>query len=325
MKFFKCAAVTILAALSCNAQAQAKEFPTRAITLIIPFPPGGSVDIVGRLVAEKMGAVLKQPFVVENRTGAGGVVGASYVARAKADGYTLLLGGPASFVQAPVLHPKLPYDPISSFEPVGQASNGPLVVVVDKNSKAKNLPMLIQELKAKGNNANYGSNGNGTLPHLTGDLFREAAHLDMVHVPYSGGPAVITALLSGEVDMSIQNIPGVQSMITAGRLRALATTGNTRAGALPDLPTLREAGFKDFEANAWLGIFAPAHTPPAVVETLSKALEDAIKDPDLRKRMLLTGDEAIYRTPKDFAAFVAKQALRWRPIIEQANVTSMNK
>lgn len=321
MKPFKSLAVLgvcVLAHIGVQAQ---DSYPTRPITIVVPFPAGGAVDVLGRMVAEKMSAQLKQPFIVENRRGASASIGATAVAQAAPDGYTLLLGGPASHVTAPTILRKLPYDPIKSFEPVGQVSNGPLVLTVGAGVQAKSLKALDQELKVKGSRANYASNGNGTMPHLGGEMFKRAGHYEMAHIPYSGGPAVVTALLAGEVDITVNNIPAVMPMLKAGRLRGLATTGLQRSKALPDLPTMAESGFKDFDANAWFGIFAPAGTPPQVIGKLTEALAASLRDPDLKARMLAQGDEATYRAPQDFAAFVKHESQRWRALIEQAHIT----
>lgn len=272
-----------------TAHAQDALYPSKTVSLVVPFPPGGVVDVIGRLIAARMQRELKGTIVVENKPGAGGTLGAGLVARSRPDGYTLLLGGSATHVFGPAIYPKLNYQP-SELVPIGQISNGPLVIVVGSNSKATDMPSLLAELQAAGGGANFASNGNGTFPQLAGELFNQANRLTPVHVPYNGGPAVITALMRGDVSFSINHIPVVQGMVRSGKLRAIATTGAKRAAAFPDLPTVAETGHKDFEANAWFGLFVPAGTPPAVQKALSDALAASLDDKELRDKLLAQGD-----------------------------------
>ena len=301
--------------------AQEPGYPTKPITLVVPFPAGGVVDIIGRLVAESMAASLKSTVVVDNKPGAGGTVGAAAVARAKPDGYTVLLGGSATHVFGPSLYTNLTYDPIKGFAPIGQISSGPLVVVVGSKTHAQTVSELVTALKGSGDTANYGSNGNGTFPHLAGELFKQANQLRTVHVPYGGGPAVVTALISGDLVMSINHIPVVQGMVKSGKLKAIATTGTVRSSAFPDLPTLSEAGMKGFEANAWFGLFAPAGTPAPIVERLSAALAAALKDESVRTRLLAQGDEPSFKDPRAFGGYVDSELVRWTKVIKAAKVT----
>jgi tripartite-type tricarboxylate transporter receptor subunit TctC len=311
------ALATAAGALPATAQ---ERFPTRPVTIVVPFPPGGVVDIVARTVGQKMAGSLGVPVIVENKPGAGGTIGASFVARAKPDGYTLLLGGAATQVFSPALYKKLPYDAKKDFAPVGQISSGPLVLVTGSKVPATDVPQLTQHLKEQGVRAFYGSNGNGTFPHLAAELFKQANQLPSAHIPYSGGPAALTALLAGDIAYSINHIPVVLGMVKSGKLRALATTGKKRSVAFPHLPTLDEAGMKGFEANAWWGLFAPAGTPSEFVQALNEALAAALKDPAVRTTLEAQGDEVSYRTPKDFAAFVDAESTTWTKVVKTADL-----
>lgn len=286
----------------------------------MPFPAGGVVDVVARVVGQKMAAMLGTSVVIENKAGAGGTIGATYVARARPDGYTLLLGGSATQVFGPALYKNLQYDARCDFVPVGQISSGPLVFVVGSKVPAKDMPQLIEYLKAQGANAFDGSNGNGTFPHLAGELFKQANKLATAHVPYNGGPATATALISGDVALSINHIPVVQGMVKARKLRALATTGQVRSVVFPDLPTVDESGMKGFEANAWWGLFAPAGTPADVVQKLNDALAVALKDESVKASLAAQGDEVLYSRPKDFAAYVEAESAKWTTVVRAADL-----
>jgi tripartite-type tricarboxylate transporter receptor subunit TctC len=310
-----------LAAAACTAPSWAQEkFPSRPLSIVVPFPAGGVVDGVARMVGQKMSAALGTPVVVENKPGAGGTIGATYVARAKPDGYTILLGGSATQVFGPALYKNLQYDAKKDFVPVGQISSGPLVLVTGSKAPATDVPQLTKYLKEQGVRAFYGSNGNGTFPQLAAELFKQANQLPAAHIPYSGGPAALTALITGDIAFSINHIPVVQGMVKAGKVRALATTGKKRSVAFPNLPTLDEAGMKGFEANAWWGLFAPAGTPADVVQKLNDALAEALKDPAVRSGLEAQGDEVAYSTPKDFGAYVNAESVKWTKVVKLADL-----
>ncbi|MGK6311299.1 Bug family tripartite tricarboxylate transporter substrate binding protein [Variovorax sp. DT-64] len=310
-----------LCAAACTAPSWAQEkFPSRPVSIVVPFPAGGVVDVVARMVGQKMSTALGAPVAVENKPGAGGTIGATYVARAKPDGYTLLLGGSATQVFGPTLYKNLPYDAKKDFVPVGQISSGPLVLVTGSKVPATDVPQLTKYLKEQGVRAFYGSNGNGTFPQLAAELFKQANQLPAAHIPYSGGPAALTALITGDIAFSINHIPVVQGMVKAGRVRALATTGKKRSVAFPNLPTLDEAGMKGFEANAWWGLFAPAGTPADVVQKLNDALAVALKDPAVRSGLEAQGDEVAYSTPKDFGAYVNAESVKWTKVVKLADL-----
>ena len=310
-----------LAAANVAAPAWAQDkYPTRPVSIVVPFPAGGVVDTVARTVGQKMAGALGVPVTVENKAGAGGTIGAAFVSKVKPDGYTLLLGGSATQVFGPALYKKLQYDAKKDFAPVGQITSGPLVLVTGSKVPATDIPQLKQYLKEQGVRAFYGSNGNGTFPHLAAELFKQANQLPSAHIPYSGGPATLTALIAGDIAYSINHIPVMQGMVKSGKLRALATTGPKRSVAFPNLPTLDEAGMKGFEANAWWGLFAPAGTPPEIVQALNEALAVALKDPAIRATLEAQGDEVSHSTPKDFAAFVSAESTKWTKVVRTANL-----
>ena len=310
-----------LAAAACAAPVWAQDsYPSRPISIVVPFPPGGVVDVVARRVGEKMSSALGTPVIIENKAGAGGTIGAAYVAKAKPDGYTILLGGSATQVFGPALYKKLQYNARKDFTPVGQISSGPLVLVTGSKVQAHDVPQLVSYLKEQGANAFYGSNGNGTFPHLAAELFKQSNDLKTVHVPYSGGPATLTGLISGDVAFSINHIPVVQGMVKSGKLRALATTGAKRSVVFPNLPTLQEEGMKGFEANAWWGLFAPTGTPAQAVTKLNQALAVALKDENVRAGLQAQGDEVAYSSPKAFGAFVEAEMVKWVRVVKAADL-----
>jgi tripartite-type tricarboxylate transporter receptor subunit TctC len=302
--------------------ANAQAFPgSDIVKLVVPFPPGGVVDITGRLLADQLQRTLPGTVIVENRPGAGGTLGAHRVARALPDGLTLLLGGAATHAFAPSIYKSVPYDPIKDFVPVTQVTAGPLVLVVNAASDVKNLDDFLRKMAARGNRTNYASNGTGTYPHLAVELLKQSAAFDATHVPYKGGAQAMTALLADEVDFSLNHIPVVLGQINAGRLRAIATAGEKRSAVFPDLPTLKEAGF-DVVASPWFGLFAPAGTSPAIVSQLASATAQALSSEEVRQRMVSMGDEVAVHGPAAFAAFQAAELAKWSKVIKAAGVTA---
>ena len=256
--------------------ANAQTYPARPLTIVVPFPAGGALDTVARVIAEQMRADLGQPVVVDNRAGAGGTIGSALVARAAPDGYTILLGSVATHAIAAGLYAKLAYDPIDDFAPITQLTSSPLVLTTSPQSKAKNVAELIAEAKAQPGRLNYASTGNGTALHIAGEVFRKATGVDVVHVPYGGGAQATSAMLAGEVSYVLGNPQLVVSLIQSGRLRGLAVTGPARLAALPDLPTLKEAGIPGVDITTWFGLWAPKGTPAAVVERLNASARKAL-------------------------------------------------
>ena len=297
----------------------AQDYPNKVVRLIVPYPPGGVVDITGRLLAEQLGKELGGTVIVENKAGAGGTIGAGQVARAAADGYTVLIAGAATHAMAPWLYKQLPYDPVKDFVPVTQITEGPLALCVNSGSAVTTLNEFMVLLKAKGDAVNYASNGNGTYPHLSVALLSQVTGTKPLHIPYPGGGQAVTALIAGEVQFSQNHIPIVLPHVASGRLRVLATTGAKRSATYPDVPTLQEAGI-DVTASAWFGLFVPAGTPKAVVDRLYAATEAAAKSPMLRERLAAQGDEVVVEGPAKFQAFQAAELKKWQGVIATAGI-----
>jgi tripartite-type tricarboxylate transporter receptor subunit TctC len=295
-------------------------YPAKPVTLIVPFPAGGVIDATARMVAEKLQAQLKTTVLVDNRPGAGGTIGTALAARAPADGYTFLVGDAATQVYSPAIFKSVKYDPVKSFAPIGQISYGPLVVLVGNKSESRSFPELLGELKTGAEKINYASNGNGSTPHLATEMFKQMAGVKSAHIPFSGGPAAMTALAAGDVTYSINHIPLAMSIIATGRVKPVATTGAMRSPVFPDLPTLGEAGIKGFEAYSWIGLFAQAAVPAQIQHRMSAELKTALEDPGLQKKMTALGDVAFYRSPEDLNRYVGAETARWVPIIRASGI-----
>jgi tripartite-type tricarboxylate transporter receptor subunit TctC len=297
---------------SCAAQAQ--DYPNRAVRLVVPYPPGGVVDISGRLLAEELSRQLGVTVIVENKVGAGGTIGTEQVARAAADGYTILLSGAATHAFAPWVYKQLRYDPVKDFVAVTQFTEGPLALCVGAASNVNTLDDFVKLMKTGGASLNYASNGNGTYPHLSVELMNQVLGVKPQHVPFPGGAQAVTALMGGQVQFSQNHIPVVQAHVKSGRLRVLATTGSARSRSFPEVPTLKEAGL-DVVASAWFGLFVPAGTPAAVVERIHQATAAAARSPALREKIAAQGDEILVEGPARFQAFQVAELEKWRRVI----------
>ena len=300
--------------------AYAQDYPRRPVRLIVPFPPGGGNDIVARAVAQELGKSLGQQFVVDNRAGAGGAIGAELAARSPADGYTLFLGGVGSHVVNPSLHAKLSYDPIRDFAPVTLIASAPAVLVVHPSVQAASVVELTALAKANPGKLNYASNGNGSSAQLAAVLFESMAGVRMTHVPYKGVSQALVDLMSGEVQLMFGTIVAISPHIKAGRLRALAVTGKSRSGLLPEVPTLAEAGLPGYEAGSWYGILAPAGTPGAIVARLNAEINQAVRQPEVRERLAAEGAETLGGTPEEFASHIKAQLARMGKLMREAGI-----
>lgn len=300
--------------------ATAQTFPSKPVTIVVPFPAGGALDMVARGIAEQMRTDLGQPVIVDNRAGAGGTVGSTIVARAEPDGHTILLGSVATHAIAAGLYPKLAYDPLTDFAPITQLTSTPLVMAASPQLKATNVAELIAAAKAAPGTINYASTGNGTALHIAGEAFRAAAKIDVVHVPYRGGAQAMPALLAGEVGYIIANPQLVMSFIQADRIRALAVTGTKRLDALPNVPTLQESGVPGVEITTWFGLWAPKGTPAAVVERLNASARKALAAPEVLKQLATQGDTAVGSSVTDFSAFVGKEHSYWVSFVKSADI-----
>lgn len=307
---------TFTTLLTPTASVTAEEsFPSRPITLVVPFPPGGPTDVGARMVGKTLSEVLGQSVVVENRAGAGGTVGSTYVARAPADGYTLLWGSTSSLGVAPSLYPNLEYHTLKSFEPVGLVGRAPILLTTRSELPFNNLKEFVDY--AKTHDVAYGSAGNGSINHLTGEWLKDVADFKMLHVPYKGGAPALADLLGGRLDLTLETPSPIASHLKAGTVKVLATTGAERLNAMPDVPTVKELYGNDFEVYSWLGIVAPAGTPPAVVKKLNAALRQAQANPELRKQMEAAGLYAMPTTTDEFARFLDNEINKWATLIEK--------
>jgi len=297
------------------ADAQAS-YPERPITMVVPFPAGGSTDLVARVVAEKMSQDLGQQVVVDNRGGAGGNVGAAAAAKADPDGYTILMGTVATHALNPALYKKMPYDPVKDFAPISLLVVVPNVLVVNPDFPAHSVAELIALLKAKPGEYSYASSGNGTPLHLSGELFKTMAGVDMVHVPYKGaGPALID-VMGGHVPIMFDNLPSSTEHIKAGKLRGLAVTTAGRAPSMPDLPTIAESGLPGYETYTWNALFAPAGTPPEVIAKLNEAALQALADPGVQAKLQGFGAQVKGSTPDELGAHVQAELAKWAPVVK---------
>lgn len=314
----------VLQAASCTVPCWAQAagpFPSRPVRLVVGFPAGGAADVQARVLAAKLGETLGQQVVVDNRPGAGGNIGADAVAKAKPDGYTLLLAPSASFAINPWLYPKLPFDPQRDFSFIGQFTSFQGVVAVGPGESFKSLKDLASSAKAQPGKLTFGSPGNGTTPHLAAELFKSIAHIDMTHVSYRGDAAALTDAMAGQIPVVFVNMASAVPQIKAGKLRALAVTGKHRAPALPDVPTMEESGFPGAAVSGWSGLAVPAGTAPAVVAKLSASLKTALESQDLREKLGQQTAEPYFSTPGAFAAFVSDERKRFGKIIRDAQIT----
>ena len=309
--------LTALALLGSVTMAAAQDaFPTRPVSLVIPFPAGGSTDLVGRIVAEKMSSLLGQQIVVDNRGGAGGNVGSAAVAKAEPDGYTILMGTVATHAINPALYKKMPYDPVADFAPISLLVVVPNVLVVNPDFPAQNVQELIALAKEKPGELSYASSGNGTPLHLSGELFKSMAGVDIVHVPYKGaGPALID-VMGGHVPIMFDNLPSSTEHIKAGKLRGLAVTTAERAPSMPDLPTIAESGLPGYETYTWNALFAPAGTPPEVIAKLNEAAVAAVKDPAVQAKLADVGASVVGSTPEELGEHVKAEMAKWAPVVK---------
>jgi tripartite-type tricarboxylate transporter receptor subunit TctC len=304
------AATALLAVPGRRARAQAAAFPTRQVTIVVPFAPGGLADVTARLLGERLARSLGRPVVIDNRPGAGGIAGARLVAAAPADGHTLLLAN-TNLAINPSLYRSLPYDTVAAFAPVFLALTVPNILVVRADLPARSLAELVALAKADPGRLNYASAGNGTFPHLAMVLLLHRAGIAMTHVPYNGAAPAMQAILGGQVQALSSDPPGALPHVAEGRLRALAVTSATRLGALPDLPTVAEAGLPGFEAVGWQGFVAPAGTPAEVVATLHGALAEALAAPEVRDRLANQGVAFAAEGPAGFGAFLRRDMALW--------------
>ena len=315
-------ASTCTIALAASAQTAATPWPEKPVTVVVPFPAGGSTDMVARAMAQHMGDKLGQNFVVDNRPGATGTLGAGAVKRAAPDGYTLLVSSLGAFVVAPHLLKSVPYDALKDFDYITVPVQAPNVLVAAPNQKARTVQEVIAQLKANPGKVSFASSGNGSSDHLSAEVFWQQSGTEGLHIPYKGGAPAINDLLGGQVEFSFQNVNAVLQHIRAGKLHALAVTGDKRSPVLPDVPTLAEAGVAGAEVYSWQGMAAPKGLPAAVKKKLSDAAIATMNDPAVKKRMLDQGLEIVASTPEAFTAYQAREFARWKTVIETRKITA---
>lgn len=313
------AALALAATAALPFSTQAAGYPERPINLIVPFSPGGGTDISARLLAVALTEKLASSVVVDNRPGAGGQIAADLVARSPADGYTLLFANSGMLAINPWIY-KLHSDPATAFAPVSLFSDLPFVLVVPATLPAKNVADLVTLAKAEPGKHTFASSGTGGAPHLSGEIFQQATGVDLMHVPYKGGGPAMTDLMAGRVDMLFASVLETMPYVTAGKLRALAVTGDSRSPAMPDVPTIDEAGVKNAQSGSWTAVLAPAGTPPAVIEKLSQAIRDVANDPAIKSKLESQGAVAHGSTPQQLQALAASERARYGQIIKTRNI-----
>lgn len=317
--FRKCLAIAALALAATGAQAQA--YPSKPIRLLIPFPPGGGTDILSRLVATRLGESEKWTIVAENRAGAGGTIGIAAAVRAAPTGYEMVMGQKDNLVVAPWLYKSVAYEPTRDLMAVAHVGYTPIAIVTQANSRFKTLADVVAAAKAAPGSITYGSPGSGTTIHLAGEIFKDAAKIDIRHIPYKGSNAAMMDVLAGNVDLLVSSVPSAMAQIQSGKLRALAVTSARRSTSLPDVPTVAELGYKGFDVSTWYGLFMPAGTPKEIVATVNTAVNKLLAQPETREAIHAQGAEAQAMSTEEFAQLLKSDYLKWKDIVRAANVT----
>jgi tripartite-type tricarboxylate transporter receptor subunit TctC len=314
-------AVIVAYAMALTPALAAEPFPAKPAHLIVPFPPGGPLDAIGRAIAQKLTEAWGQGVVVENKPGAGGNIGADYVAKSAPDGYTVVMGALSTHAVNPSLYAKMPYDAQKDFAPITLVAVTPNVLVVNPSLPVHSVKELIEYAKANPGKLSFGSGSNGSAGHLAGELFKVDTGTDMVHVPYKGAAPAMQALLAGDTQLMFDNLASAMAQVKAGKLRALAVTTAQRSKLAPDLPTMAEAGVPGFDISTWFGLLAPAGTPPAVIEKWNVDVTKILSAPEMRERLAAQGAEAAPDSPTEFARFIARELAKYAPIVKASGAT----
>jgi tripartite-type tricarboxylate transporter receptor subunit TctC len=296
--------------------AQAQDYPTKPVKMVVPFPPGGSLDITGRLIAQRLSEMWGQSVVVENRPGAGGNIGADFVAKSPPDGYTILMGALSTHAVNPSLYRKMPYDAAKDFVPITLIATTPNVLVVNASSPVNSVKEFIAYTKANPGKLSFGSGSNGSAGHLAGELYKVETGTDSVHIPFKGGAPATQALLAGDTQFMFDNLANAMAQVKAGKLKALAVTTAERSKLVPELPTLAEAGLPGFDISTWYGFFAPAGTPPAVVAKWNADVTKILTSPDVRAKLMADGAEPAPNTPEQFQQMIARELAKYARIVK---------
>lgn len=313
-RFVLCACLVV----AVSAPVCAQTYPSRPVMLVVPAPAGGPTDIIGRQVGQLLTNQMGQNFIVENRSGAGNTLGADYVARAKPDGQTLLIGSPSSHAIAPSIYPKLPYDPVKDFSQIVMMVTAPLALVIHPSVPVGNLKEFIALAKSRPGQLNFASGGSGTTSHLTGEYFKLAAGVKIVHVPYKGSGQATTDLMTGQIQMMFIGVHSSIPLIQAGKLRSLGVSSKKRSELVPDLPTLEEAGLRGFHVTTWYGLLGPAGLPRQIVVALNEAVTRGMKDAGTRQRLAAQGFEIVTGTPEQFSSELAREVETWGKVVRQS-------
>lgn len=312
--------VVALASVPATVLAQA-DYPSKPITLIVPFPPGGVTDVVGREIAQNLSKQLKQPVIVENKAGAGGNIGTRTLARTKADGYTLGILTVSAMSIAPHITKNLGFDPVKDFTPITNVVKTDGAIVANVNTPFNTVQELVQHAKKNPWKVNYASVGNGSIPHLTAEMFTQQAGIDLLHVPYRGAAPALQDLLANHINLSFEtSLVSAVNNISSGKLKIIAITGPKRSPAVPDVPTVAESGYPNFSAQGWFGLFGPANLPPKIVEALNKAATDALRDPEVVARFEKLGVIPDPHTPESFASFLQVEEKKWGTVAKSLNL-----
>jgi tripartite-type tricarboxylate transporter receptor subunit TctC len=307
-----------LAAATLCQGAFAQAWPAKAIRIVVPFPPGGGTDIIARETSQRVAKATGWTFVIDNKPGAGGNLGVDAVAKSPADGYTIVLGQTSNLAINPTLFAKMPYDSQKDLAPIIMLANAPLVMVTGTNSPYKTLADAVAAARAKVGHVNFASPGNGTVAHLTSEMFQRAAGIRTQHVPYKGANQALTDVISGNVELYMSSVPTLLGHIKQGKLRALAVTSARRVDDLPEVPTINESGYKGFDAVTWFGLLAPAGTPKDVIARLNAEFNKALKEPELNKRLSDEGADPAGGTPEQFAALIRDEIPRWGKVVKES-------
>jgi tripartite-type tricarboxylate transporter receptor subunit TctC len=314
------AAALALACAIFAAAAGAQTYPSKPVRIVAPFAPGSTIDIIGRIIAPRLSEALGHPVLVENRAGAGGMIGLDAVAKAAPDGHTMAIGALGPLAMNPALYPKTPFDPVRDFAPVSLLATGPVVIAVHPSVPARSVKELIDLARKNPGKLNFGSPGVGTSPHLTGELVRLLTKTDMVHVPYKGNAEALTDLISGRVSIVYTGVPPVVPLARAGRVRLIATTGRERIPGLPDVPTISEAGLPGAQVLIWYGVVAPAATPREVIARVNREIVRIMQTPELKERFAQQGIDPETSTPEQFGKLIAEEYARWTKVIRASGI-----
>ena len=314
------AATALFALGAAPAMAQAP-YPSKPITMVVPFSAGGTTDILARVVGQALSTELGQSIIIDNRPGAGGNIGGQAAARAAGDGYTLFMGTVGTHAINEALYKKMPFDPVKDFAPLTRVANVPNLLVAHPSQPFKTVKEMMTYAKANPGKLNFGSSGSGSSIHLSGELFKSMTHLDMVHVPYKGSAPAITDLLGNQIAIMFDNMPSAIQHVRSGKLRPIAVTTAKRSPELPDIPTIAEAGVPGYEAMSWFGLFAPAATPKPVLDMLNAALVKVLNQPDVKKKIAEQGGDVVAETPEQFAAFIKAETAKWGKVVKDSGAT----